>query len=121
MILFARYGVLLRPENINGDSLEVDVFSSPQGDTDVRVVDPGDVVLEVVSSDQGSSYGSLWVVRAGLRWQLAANQPVPGDLVVTTCPASDLLYQSGGIVVFASDGSFVPAGFGVMLALTGNS
>lgn len=121
MILFARYGVLLRPENMSGESLDVDAFSSPLGATEARTVQQGDVVLEVVSGADGSSYGALWVVRDGARWQLAANQPVPGDLVVSTCPASDLLYQSGSVLVFASDGSFVPAGFGLLLALTGNS
>lgn len=116
MMLYAKYGVLLRPENISGESLEVDVLSDPIGSTEVRTVSDGDIVLEV-NVTNGATTGALWVVRDGSRWVLAPAQPAPGDLLVGLCPASDLLYQSGSLLVFAEDNSFVPANFGLLLSL----
>jgi hypothetical protein len=114
MILFSRYGVLLRPDNLSGVDLEVDAFAAVDGSTEPRRVREGDIVLEVEITAEGTR-GALWVVHEGTRWQLAPNQPTVGDLVVSICPASDLLYQAGSVLVFAEDGTFVPASFGLLM------
>lgn len=119
MILFARYGVLLRPENLTGTDLTVDVLTDPLGATEPRTARHGDIVMEVLLTDTGTR-AALWIVHEDRHWSLAPNQPVAGDLVVATCPASDLLYQAGAVSVFCEDGTFVPVNFGLTLALTGH-
>ena len=80
------------------------------------MVREGDIVLEVELTDEGTR-AALWVVHEGARWQLAPNQPTVGDLVVSICPVSDMVYQSGSVLVFAEDGTFVPASFGLILSV----
>jgi hypothetical protein len=116
MFLFARYGVLLRAENLTGDSMTVDVFSDALGSTVSREVEEGDLVLEVQNTARGTT-GAVWVVHNGRRWTLAGNQPTAGDVLVSVCPVSDLDYQAGSLLVFAEDDTFVPANLGLILAL----
>jgi hypothetical protein len=116
-MLYAKYGVLLRPENISGESLDVDVLADTLGGTVVRQVQDGDIVLEVSNVGTGATTGALWIVRDGSRWVLAPSQPAPGDVLVSLCSVTDLAYQAGSLLVFAEDHSFVPANFGLIFGL----
>ena len=120
MILAVRYGVVLTPENLSGADMTVAAFSALDGSTEPRTVVDGDAVLDVVISPSGKTTGQVWIAVDGDDWLLAGTQPMAGDFVVGISPATDLLYQAGSLVVFATDGTFVPANFGVILALTGN-
>jgi hypothetical protein len=116
MFLFARYGVLLSPDNLAGLSLMVDVFASRDGQLEQRPVYEGDIVMDVQLAQDGRTTAALWNVHDGRPWSLASNQPAPGDVVVAICPSSDLPYQGGALAVFAIDDSFVAANLGVFLS-----
>jgi hypothetical protein len=120
MILAVRYGAVLTPENLSGADMTVAAFSALDGSTEPRTVADGDVVMAVNISPSGKTTAQVWIAVDGSDWLLAGTQPVAGDMVVGLAPVDDLAYQSGSLVVITADGSFVPANFGLMLALTGH-
>lgn len=120
MILAVRYGAVLTPENLSGADMTVGAFSALDGSTEPRTVRNGDVVLNVGVSPAGRTTGQVWIAVDGDDWFLAGTQPTAGDIVVGLAPVADLPYQAGSMLVFAEDGSFTPANFGLSLALTGH-
>lgn len=112
-----RYGAFLSPENLSGESLEVQVFTSVEGGMAPRTLEEGDTVLSVTVLPDGDDLPDLMPVLYdvdGGSLHISAFQPQVGDLIVATCSQDDVQHQAGSIAVVAENGTIIPAQYGLI-------
>jgi hypothetical protein len=93
----------------------------PIGGMDNRTLNENDVVASIQSNVPNTTAVTFELLRLE-NGVLVPNNPQPsqGDLIVVTCPASDVSYLAGQVGVVASDGTLAGASMGALMWIAMN-